>query len=205
MSQTESNQGIMGRFTAPRTFFPPIFPPGIDTPILSSLSLNPSLPPLHAPTPCITSLPALPAHSAVLRRRLLAPFLLAARTKKLSFPTMAARASSRASTCLQTLSVLRLDRKVCRSPVVAFPSLVLLTCPHVGRNVIIEQSFGGPKITKGKQFLPPWPSLLFSVVRPLFIYDLHLPKISPSHIYVGIMLFFRWCHSCQGHNFEGQV
>jgi chaperonin GroEL len=43
----------------------------------------------------------------------------------------------------------------------------LLTCPRVGRNVIIEQSFGGPKITKGKRFLSPWLSFLFSVVRSL--------------------------------------
>ena len=48
-----------------------------------------------------------------------------------------------------------------------------------GRNVIIEQSFGGPKITKGKILL----KLLF-----YFIYSL-----------------FRWCNGCQVHYFEGQV
>ena len=64
------------------------------------------------PTPCTTSPPALLARSVVLRRRLPAPFSLAALTRKLSFPTRAARASSKASTCLQTLSVLRLDQKV---------------------------------------------------------------------------------------------
>ena len=84
--------------------------------------------PLLSPTspqkaPCITSLRALPALSAVRPRRPLVPFSPVAPTRKLSFPTRAARASLRVSTCLQTLLVLRLDRKVSPS---LFPVLLVV-------------------------------------------------------------------------------
>ena len=50
----------------------------------------------------------------------------------------------------------------------------------IGRNVIIEQSFGGPKITKGNSFLA------------LFLY-----AFSYS--------FHRWCDGCEVHHSQGQV
>jgi hypothetical protein len=110
------------------------------------------LPPPHIPTPCTTSPPALLARSVVLRRRLPAPSSPAALIRKLSFPTRAARASLKALTCLQALSVLRLDQKVCLLFLAAwlfYLGLLSADVSRVGRNVIIEQSFGGPKITKG--------------------------------------------------------
>ena len=118
--------------------------------LVSLLTIHlPSPPPLHIPTPCTTSRLVLLARFVVLRRRLPVPFSLAALTRKLSFLTRAARASSKASTCLQTLSVLRSDQKVSFLflAVVVFPWFADVS--HIGRNVIIEQSFGGPKITKG--------------------------------------------------------
>jgi hypothetical protein len=135
-----------GRFAA--YFFPSFSPDPLPSHIhLSSLS---SLPPPYISTPCTTSPPALLARSVVLLRRLPAPFSPVALTRKLSFPTRAARASSKASTCLQTLSVSRSDQKVCfLSLALWLFSLGFADVSHVGRNVIIEQSFGGPKITKG--------------------------------------------------------
>ena len=144
-SQTKE-QIIKGRFAA---YFSRFFSPN---PLQKTpTGLLPS--PLNfrtSNTPCITSPRAPPARSVVLPRRPLALFSPAAPTRKLSFPTRAARAFSRALTCLQTLLVLRLGQKVCSSSS-ALSSVArrFADVSHVGRNVIIEQSFGGPKITKG--------------------------------------------------------
>lgn len=154
------------------------------------------------------------------------PFSPVAPTRKLSFPTRAARASSRASTCLQTLLVLRLDRKVSLSLARAshLVRVGLLTCRALGRNVIIEQSFGGPKITKGETSFPfAFPLCVFSAVFVSFhLVDTliftkgaytfsfpHLTVVLFVRIHVGLTYLFillcRWCHSCQGNHIEGQV
>jgi len=150
MSQIKG-QTSRGRFAA-RGFLSSLslFSPASTTTLLTVLLS--SLPPPHIPTPCTTSLQALLARSVVLQRRLPAPFSPVAPTRKLSFPTRAARASSKASTCLQTLLVLRLDQKVCSLFLALYVSIGFADVSHVGRNVIIEQSFGGPKITKGWSF-----------------------------------------------------
>ncbi len=153
MHKHEPNKGtnIKGPLCRARiSLFPSLFSPASTTTLLTVLLS--SLPPPHIPTPCTTSLQALLARSVVLQRRLPAPFSPVAPTRKLSFPTRAARASSKASTCLQTLLVLRLDQKVCSLFLALYVSIGFADVSHVGRNVIIEQSFGGPKITKGWSF-----------------------------------------------------
>src|SRR5229473_1745636 len=114
-----------GRFAA--YLFPSSFLLSLD--YTSLLTFIVSLPPPHITTPCTTSLPAHLARSVVLRRRLPAPFSPVAPTRKLSFPTKAAQTSSKASTCLQTLLVLRLGQKVrSLTPALQASSFGLLTC-----------------------------------------------------------------------------
>ena len=224
MSQTNDQiiKGPLCRVFLSSLFSSPTFPQKHTHPLSTTLSS-------HSPqkTPCITSLRAPPALSAVPLRRPLVPFSPVAPTRKLSFPTRAARASSRVSTCLQTLLVLRLDRKVSLSLPRAshLVRVGLLTCRALGRNVIIEQSFGGPKITKGEtSFLFAFPLLsVFSAVFVSFSPHryLYFPKgaytFSFPHLtvvlfvrtHVGLTYLFvllcRWCHGCQGNHIEGQV
>ena len=132
-----------------------------------SSSLSPYSPSLNTLTflPCITSLLRRLVLSVALPLRLLALYWLAVPTRKSSSPTRLARASSMALTCLQTLSVLRLGRKVRLLLVAPVVTSWFADVSCIGRNVIIEQSFGGPKITKGKSlFLSARCTCCFSVL-----------------------------------------
>src|SRR5258708_8351891 len=79
----------------------------------SLLTFIVSLPPPHITTPCTTSLPAHLARSVVLRRRLPTPFSPVAPTRKLSFPTRAARTSSKPSPSFPPLLLLPLVQTFC--------------------------------------------------------------------------------------------
>jgi hypothetical protein len=135
-------------------------------------------------------------------------------TRKSGFPTSAARASSKALTCLQTLSVSRLGRKVRSLLVAPVVASWFADVSCIGRNVIIEQSYGGPKITKGEPlFLLRTLSILFFCSFPFAMLDcMRVPFPTSYSFFIALLCYrahsswsFRWCHGCQGHYFEGQI
>lgn len=100
----------------------------------------------------------------------------------------AARASSKASTCLQTLSVLRLGRKVRSLLVAPVVASWFADVSCIGRNVIIEQSYGGPKITKGEPlFLFPTLYILSFCSFPFAISDcMRVPSPASYSFFVAL-------------------
>lgn len=78
---------------------------------------------------------------------------LAVRTRMSSLEMKDAPQCLRVSTPSQTLSAQRWDRKVCPRMLAPLNAGVADLGRGPGRNVIIEQPYGGPKITKGEQSL----------------------------------------------------